>query len=75
MTYVTERAVFQLEDGGLVLTELAPGLDLERDVLRQMGFRPRVADHLKTMDARMFAAARMGLQLAPQPSKQPAQRA
>ena len=64
VTYVTERAVFQLEDGGLVLTELAPGLDLERDVLGQMGFRPRVADNLKTMDARMFAAARMGLQLS-----------
>lgn len=74
VTYVTERAVFQLEDGGLVLTELAPGLDLERDVLRQMGFRPRVSDRLKTMDARIFAAARMGLQLAQQPPKPAAQR-
>ena len=69
VTYVTERAVFSLEDDGLVLTEVAPGLDLERDVLQQMGFRPRVAENLKTMDARLFAAARMGLQLAQQPSK------
>ena len=69
VTYVTERAVFRLEEDGLVLTEVAPGLDLERDVLEQMGFRPRVAENLKTMDARLFAAARMGLQLQQQPSK------
>ena len=64
VTYVTERAVFRLEEDGLVLTEIAPGLDLERDVLAQMGFRPRVAAVLKTMDARLFANPAMGLQLA-----------
>ena len=42
--YITERAVFALEDDGLVLTEVAPGIDVERDVLGQMGFRPRVAE-------------------------------
>jgi propionate CoA-transferase len=64
VTYVTERAVFRLEADGLLLTEIAPGLDLERDVLAQMGFRPRVAAELKTMDARLFAAPPMGLKLA-----------
>lgn len=62
--YVTERAVFELDDDGLVLTELAPGLDLERDVLSQMGFRPRIAKRMKWMDPRLFSAATMGLQLA-----------
>lgn len=41
--YVTERAVFRLDDGGVALTELAPGIDLERDVLARAGFRPRLA--------------------------------
>ncbi len=41
--YVTERAVFRLEPGGVALTEVAPGVDVERDVLARMGFAPRVA--------------------------------
>ena len=49
--YITDRAVFELADDGLVLIEVAPGIDLERDVLAQMGFRPRVADDLRTIDA------------------------
>ena len=59
--YVTERAVFALEDDGLVLIEVAPGIDVERDVLGQMGFRPRVADDLGTMDRRLYAEGPMGL--------------
>ena len=59
--YITERAVFALEDDGLVLIEVAPGIDVERDVLGQMGFRPRVADDLRTMDARLYATGPMGL--------------
>jgi len=43
------------------LTEIAPGADLERDVLAHMGFRPAIAADLKPMDARLFAAAPMGL--------------
>ena len=59
--YITERAVFALEDDGLVLIEVAPGVDVERDVLGRMGFRPRVADDLRIMDRRLFAAGPMGL--------------
>jgi propionate CoA-transferase len=47
--YVTERAVFQLGNNGLLLTELAPGCDLERDILANMDFRPRLADQIKPM--------------------------
>jgi propionate CoA-transferase len=68
VTYVTERAVFELQSEGLVLTEIAPGLDLERDVLQQMGFRPRVADNLAMMDERLFRAGPMGLQLLERPA-------
>ena len=42
--YVTERAVFKLVAGGIELTEIAPGIDLESDVLNLMGFRPIVGN-------------------------------
>ena len=61
MRYITERAVFALEDGGLVLIEVAPGIDVEGQVLSRMGFRPRVADDLRTMDRRLYATGPMGL--------------
>jgi propionate CoA-transferase len=59
--YVTDRAVFALEDDGLVLVEVAPGIDVERDVLGQMGFRPRVAENLAVTDPRVYADGAMGL--------------
>jgi len=52
--YVTERAVFELKEDGLVLTEIAPGIDLEKDILEKMAFRPLVSQDLKTMDTRIF---------------------
>ncbi len=59
--YVTERAVFELRSGKLVLTELAPGIDLEEQVLAQMDFRPEVGDELSEMDGRVFRTGLMGL--------------
>ena len=60
--YITDRAVFALEPDGVVLTEVAPGIDVERDVLGQMGFRPRVAEQLKAIDKRVYADGPMGPQ-------------
>lgn len=57
--YITERAVFRLEESGLVLTEIAPGVDLERDVLAQVEAKVRVSPQLKLMDARIFGEGRM----------------
>ena len=59
--YITERAVFELIDGVLTLTEIAPGVDLEKDILAQMEFRPAIAEDLKEMDARIFRDEVMGL--------------
>ena len=59
--YVTERAVFRLEDQGPVLIELAPGMDLERDIFAHMDYRPVVASDLAPMDLRLFRDAPMGL--------------
>jgi propionate CoA-transferase len=60
--YVTERCVFRLADaGGLELIEVAPGIDLERDILAQMEFRPHIGEHLRLMDPVLFADAAMGL--------------
>ncbi|OPZ75009.1 MAG: Acetate CoA-transferase YdiF [Firmicutes bacterium ADurb.Bin456] len=52
--YVTERAVFSLENGELTLIEIAPGLDLEKDVLAVMEFRPRISPDLKEMPPEIF---------------------
>jgi len=59
--YLTERAVFSLTAGGVELIEIAPGIDLERDVLGRMDFRPLVSPDLKRMDARLFRPEPMGL--------------
>jgi propionate CoA-transferase len=52
--YITERAVFELDRKGLCLIEIAPGIDLESDILAHMGFTPRIATTLTTMDASLF---------------------
>ncbi|BAF58693.1 acyl CoA:acetate/3-ketoacid CoA transferase [Pelotomaculum thermopropionicum SI] len=59
--YITERAVFEMTAEGVMLTEIAPGVDLERDVLQQMDFKPLISPSLKTMDKRIFIDAPMGI--------------
>lgn len=56
---VTERCVFMLKKEGLVLTEIAPGVDLEKDILNQMEFEPVICDSLKLMDSRIFTSGYM----------------
>jgi propionate CoA-transferase len=60
VVYITERCVFVLENGTLTLTEIAPGMDLEKDILAHMGFKPNISGNLKTMDSRVFTPGRMG---------------
>lgn len=59
--YITERAVFELIDGLLTLTEIAPGIDLQKDIIDQMEFTPYISDNLKEMDARLFLSEKMQL--------------
>ncbi len=55
--YVTERAVFQLTEDGLMLTEIAPGVDLEENILNQMDFKPLISPELKPMAKGIFEPA------------------
>jgi len=52
--YVTERAVFRLSSGEVTLVEIAPGIDLEKDILAQMDFKPCISPDLKTMPEEIF---------------------
>ncbi len=61
ITYVTERAVFELKPEGMVLTEIAPGVDIEKDILNQMKFKPIISEDLKLMDAEIFMDKPMNL--------------
>lgn len=61
MLDITERCVLRVGDNGLELTEIAPGVDLERDVLARMGFRPQIAPDLSEVDAAIFTDAPLGL--------------
>ncbi|PWC12570.1 acyl CoA:acetate/3-ketoacid CoA transferase [Brenneria corticis] len=61
--YITERAVFTLKQDGLHLIEIAPGVDLDRDILAQMDFQPIISSDLKLMDERMFYDRAMGFVL------------
>lgn len=58
--YVTERCVFVLRAEGLQLIEVAPGIDIERDILAHMGFMP-VIGKIKVMEACIYKAEQMGL--------------
>jgi len=59
--YVTERCVFRLCEEGLELVEVAPGIDIERDILAHMGFKPVMRNAPKLMDAAIFSAEPMRL--------------
>jgi propionate CoA-transferase len=58
--YITERCVFKLTEEGLELIEVAPGIDIERDILAHMDFKPIIKSP-KTMDLRIFKKDKMGL--------------
>jgi propionate CoA-transferase len=59
--YITERAVFELIDGEVTLTEIAPGIDLEKDILAQMDFTPRISPNLRNMPEEIFLPTWGGL--------------
>ena len=59
--YITERAVFRLEEEGLTLVEIAHGVDLQEDILDQMEFRPVIPEYVRYMDPRLFRDGPMGL--------------
>jgi propionate CoA-transferase len=62
--YVTERCVFELRNGKMTLIEIAPGIDLEKDILPNMGFMPEISPDLKQMDAKLFCGEWGGLESA-----------
>lgn len=63
VSFVTERCVIELIEGRLTVTEVAPGIDIERDVIRQAEVPFAISGNLATMDPRIFVPSRMGLAL------------
>lgn len=61
MVFVTERAVFEMTDEGPVLVEIARGVDLQKDILDQMEFTPRIAENLRYTSTDIYRAGRFGL--------------
>jgi len=61
VTYISERAVFKLTSEGLMLAEIAPGVDMYKDILEKMEFTPLISPNLKVMDLRIFKDELMGL--------------
>ncbi len=59
--YITERCVFKLTSEGVVLTEVAPGIDIEKDILPFMAFAPIIEDTPRLTDARIFRPEPMGM--------------
>ncbi|ACP27032.1 coenzyme A transferase [Sinorhizobium fredii NGR234] len=70
ITYVTERSVMKLMPEGIVLTEIAPGADLQTHILDQAEFPLIVSDRLKVMDAALFQEAPLGLTLPAKPQRE-----
>jgi acyl CoA:acetate/3-ketoacid CoA transferase len=69
VTYVTERCVMKLTPAGMVVTEIAPGVDLDRDIRGQSQFPLAVADTLRTMSAAIFSPEPIGLTLPTKPQR------
>jgi acyl CoA:acetate/3-ketoacid CoA transferase len=67
--YVTERCVIRLLPEGLTVVEIAPGIDVEKDVLAQAAIPLKVSPDLEVMDARLFTDAPMRLRLPVRPSR------
>jgi propionate CoA-transferase len=67
--FVTERCVLNLEEDGLVIKEIAPGIDLKRDVIEQIEFPVRVANNLDLMDECLFVPDVMVMELAAKPAQ------
>jgi acyl CoA:acetate/3-ketoacid CoA transferase len=63
VTYVTERCVLKLTREGIVVTEIAPGVELQSNILDQSEFPLVVSPQLKVMESKLFNAATMGLKL------------
>jgi propionate CoA-transferase len=61
VNYITERCVFTLTKGGLELVEVAPGVDVERDILAHMDFAPIIRHAPRLMSAKIFTDAPMGI--------------
>lgn len=61
MYYVTERCMFELTAEGMMLVEIAKGIDLQKDILDQMEFKPLIADDLKIMDTSIYMDGKFGL--------------
>lgn len=61
VTFITERCVFKLVPEGLMITEIAPGIDLEKNILSQMEFKPVIPDKIKTMNEHIFLPEPMNI--------------
>lgn len=59
--YITERCVFELREDGLYLIEVAPGIDIQTQIIDLMEFTPKMAEEIKTMDEKLFKEDKIGL--------------
>ncbi len=59
--YVTERAVFRLTKDGLTLEEVAPGIDVDKDVIQKMSFEPIIRGSVREMDDKIFNESIIGI--------------
>ena len=59
--YITERAVFRLTTQGIILEEVAPGMDIDKDILSKMGFRPIMGSAIREMDEKLFNEGKVGM--------------